>query len=347
MAINSRLRPYWRAPELLRCTCSTRPSISIFSVASAAFSNNITSYCDRQCSLEGWRRPLGGPIDSPEQTPIIALGKFDALHKGHQALASAAAELNGMPWLVSFAGIAEVLQWPTRLPLVALADRRRVMETWKDACGGKIPTECAIPFAKVRSLPPEDFVALLANDLKIGGVAVGSNYRFGYKAAGDANLLQNLGEKYGLKVAIVDLVEHERDFQGEVVSSSWVREALQEGDVASAAYCLGRPYRLILGNSTSSGDSGSITNNNIVDACTATRKFEFLNQPPGTGQYKCLVHVVDPGKAVQHVNQGSPALVILGEHGEIQVVEGSSSRMKEELAVPPGGMLVIDFLEKH
>jgi len=241
--------------------------------------------------------------------------------------------------------MAEVLRWPTRLPLVAPADRRRVMETWKDACGGKTPTECAIPFAEVRSLSPEDFVALLANDLKIGGVAVGSNYRFGYKAAGDANLLQNLGEKYGLKVAIVDLVEHEGDFQGEVVSSSWVREALAEGDVSAAAYCLGRPYRLILENSNSS-DSGM--NNSIQNAGTATRKLGYLNQPPGTGQYNCLAHVVDPGKAVQHVSQGSPALVILGEHGEIQVVEASSnnsSSMRKEVAVLPGGMLVVDFLK--
>lgn len=245
--------------------------------------------------------------------------------------------------------MAEVLRWPTRLPLVAGADRRRVMETWKDACGGKTPIECAIPFAEVRSLPPEDFVALLANDLKIGGVAVGSNYRFGYKAAGDANLLQNLGEKYGLKVAIVDLVEHEGDFQGEVVSSSWVREALAEGDVASAAYCLGRPYRLILENTNSSGDSNSGTNTNRVNASTATSKLVYLNQPPGTGQYNCLAHVVDPGKAVQHVSQGSPAVVRVGEHGEIQVVEGgsnsSSSSMNKEVVVPPGGMLVVDFVE--
>jgi FAD synthetase len=289
------------------------------------------SSADRQCSLELWRCPLGGPIDSPDQIPIIALGKFDALHRGHQALAAAAAQCDGMPWLVSFAGMAEVLRWPTRLPLVALADRRRVMETWKDACGGKTPTECAIPFAEVRSLPPEEFVALLANELKIGGVAVGSNYRFGYKAAGDANLLKTLGEKYGLKVAIVDLVEHEGELQGEVVSSSWVREALAEGDVAAAAYCLGRPYRLILENASS--DSIHITEN--------ANKFIYANQPPAVGQYNVLAHVVKPGEAVQHVSQGSTAQVVLAEHGEILV-----DINKELIVAPQGGMLVLDFLEK-
>jgi hypothetical protein len=243
-----------------------------------------------------------------------------------------------MPWLVSFAGMAEVLRWPTRLPLVALADRRRVMETWKDACGGKTPTECAIPFAEVRSLPPEDFVALLANELQVGGVAVGSNYRFGYKAAGDATLLKSLGEKYGLKVAIVDLVEHEGDFQGEVVSSSWVREALAEGDVAAAAYCLGRPYRLILENNSTDSTSINISSEN-------SNKLVYANQPPAAGLYNCLAHVVEAGRAVQHVSHGSTAHAVLGEHGEIQVVGGVSKT--ELIVVPQGGMLVLDFLEKR
>ena len=80
----------------------------------------------------------------------MALGKFDALHKGHRALAAAAAQLGGSPWLVSFAGMAEVLGWPQRLPLVAPCDRARVLATWGAHCQGREPRECAIPFAEVR-----------------------------------------------------------------------------------------------------------------------------------------------------------------------------------------------------
>lgn len=60
-------------------------------------------YCDRECSIEGWKRPLAKYSDE-FNPPIVALGKFDALHRGHQALAIAAAELGGSPWLVSFSG---------------------------------------------------------------------------------------------------------------------------------------------------------------------------------------------------------------------------------------------------
>jgi hypothetical protein len=82
---------------------------------------------------------------------VVALGKFDALHKGHRALAAAAAQLGGAPWLVSFSGIAEVLGWPARLPLVARCDRQRVLATWGLHCQGHVPRECAIPFAEVGS----------------------------------------------------------------------------------------------------------------------------------------------------------------------------------------------------
>lgn len=134
---------------------------------------------ERECSVEGWRRPLGGSARTQPAVPMVALGKFDAMHRGHQALAAAAARLGGTPWLVSFAGMADVLGWPSRLPLVAPCDRRRVLETWTGGCGGATPAECAIPFAEVRTLSPEEFVRLLAEELRVGGVAVGSNFRQG------------------------------------------------------------------------------------------------------------------------------------------------------------------------
>ena len=299
---------------------------------------------------------------------MIALGKFDALHRGHQALAIAASNLGGTPWLVSFAGMAEVLRWPSRLPLVAIADRKRVMQTWQNGCGGKLPTECAIPFAEVRSLSPEAFVELLANTLKVGGVAVGSNYRFGYKAAGDATLLQSLGEKYGIRVAIVDLVEHDGDLLGEVVSSSWVREALAEGDVAAAAYALDRPYRLVINNnnvinqvlgntssteSSSLGvDSASSANNEqqtgensqklagkLTKGCLSFPSSAFMNQPPAPGHYEVLAHVVLTGRDMPHVDEGTTGQILITDHG-LELADG----LKDSLNVRAESQLALDFI---
>lgn len=69
---------------------------------------------------------------------VVALGKFDALHLGHKALATRAAlQLGGIPCLLSFSGMAEVLGWPARMPLVAHCDRDRVLRSWKSSCGGR------------------------------------------------------------------------------------------------------------------------------------------------------------------------------------------------------------------
>jgi FAD synthase len=66
----------------------------------------------------------------PSCRPVLALGKFDALHKGHQALAAAALQLGGTPVLLSFSGMAAVLGWAPRKPLVAPCDRPRVLHLW-------------------------------------------------------------------------------------------------------------------------------------------------------------------------------------------------------------------------
>ena len=87
-------------------------------------------------------------------------------------------------------------------------------------------------------MSPEAFVATL-RDLGVGGVVAGRNYRFGFKAAGDADALTELGEKFGVEVAIVDLLDSgEEGTDGDdtpQVSSTRVRACLASGDVAQAS----------------------------------------------------------------------------------------------------------------
>eukprot|EP00238_Polyblepharides_amylifera_P001051 CAMPEP_0196573218 /NCGR_PEP_ID=MMETSP1081-20130531/3157_1 /TAXON_ID=36882 /ORGANISM="Pyramimonas amylifera, Strain CCMP720" /LENGTH=309 /DNA_ID=CAMNT_0041890851 /DNA_START=1 /DNA_END=930 /DNA_ORIENTATION=+ len=170
---------------------------------------------------------------------VVALGKFDALHIGHQALARKAASM-GSPYLLSFSGMAEVLGWPARLPIVAPEERSQILATWD-----KSPEERVLPFIQVRHLQPEDFVRELA-DLGVEGIVTGSNYRFGYKASGDTELLQRLAEKHKMAVSVVDLVSIRQHQDSHRVSSTRVRECLQIGDMAEAALLLGRPHRCVL-----------------------------------------------------------------------------------------------------
>ena len=212
---------------------------------------------DAEVNVADAARPALSPIpksDAGDKT-VVALGKFDAMHRGHRELARAASKM-GAPYLVSFGGMAEVLGWAPKLNVVAQTDRARVRATWAEACGGKVPGEVVVPFADVRRMPPEAFVAFLKDTLHVSGIVAGSDYRFGFKAAGTAEALAQIGEAMGLDVTIVDLVPSgEDDAKSETletkaytaqVSSTRVRACLAAGDVEQAARLLGRPHRLVL-----------------------------------------------------------------------------------------------------
>jgi len=87
------------------------------------------------------------------------------------------------------------------------------------------------------SLPPEDFVRdILVNTLHAKHVSVGRDFRFGARGAGDADLLTELGRRYGFDVRLIDDVMPLGERR---VSSTWIRELLSAGDVRAATRLLG------------------------------------------------------------------------------------------------------------
>lgn len=255
---------------------------------------------DAEVNVADAARPALRPIPRSEtgDKTVVALGKFDAMHRGHRELARAAAKM-GAPYLVSFGGMAEVLGWTPKLAVVAETDRARVLATWAEACGGVTPGEVVVPFADVRRMPPEAFVAFLKDTLGVSGIVAGSDYRFGFKAAGTAEALRTVGEAMGLDVTIVDLLpsgedgadEHlesaaceldEKDATAQV-SSTRVRACLAAGDVEQAARLLGRPHRLVL--DVASADAVSKTLRDGSE--TATYPLcAAQNQYPAVGTYE-------------------------------------------------------------
>lgn len=258
---------------------------------------------------------------------MVALGKFDAMHRGHAELAARAARM-GSPYLMSFGGMAEVLGWAPKLPVVAPSDRARVLASWSDACDGKVVREHVVPFAAIRRMSPEEFVATL-RDLGVGGVVAGRNYRFGFKAVGDADALTELGEKLGVEVAIVDLLDSgEEGTDGDdtpQVSSTRVRACLASGDVAQAARLLGRPHRLAL--SAKDARSGP--------AAAAFPLAAAMCQPPAKGRYV--------GEVIGAGGERRRAMVTVTE--EEVVVEGGATAAGGDAAGGDAAVLV-DVLER-
>jgi riboflavin kinase/FMN adenylyltransferase len=178
------------------------------------------------------------PPDAP--TAVVALGVFDGIHVGHREILMRAVRRARVLGLEALACTfdphpMEVLQ-PDRVPppITTLAERiDLIAEIGLDAT-------VVLPFTReLAGVEPEVFVkdVLLAR-LHAREVVVGFNHRFGRGARGDPRLLEALGQRLGFAVDIVPPLA----IDGEPVSSTGVRAALQQGDIERAARFLGRPY---------------------------------------------------------------------------------------------------------
>ena len=283
------------------------------------------------------------------------------MHRGHRSLAAAAAQMKLLqgekgsggnspppaillqPWLLSFSGMAEVLGWEPRRPLVAPCDRARVLGSWAPACGGLAPRQRIVPFAAVRSMEPEEFVEALTSSGGLGarGVVVGEGHRFGRNAKGDTELLARLCERRGVAVRVVSLVrsftkdvDGVGDCCGDVVSSSAVRDALAAGRVAAAAALLGRRYRLVATVPAADWEAAVSTNSALLLPDSA-----FLNQPPRGGQAYSAAATVAPAEARP---VGAAGVVDLRDvdvvfsSSDSNSSSSSSSSSFAEIFLPPG-----------
>ena len=99
-----------------------------------------------------------------------------------------------------------------------------------------------LPFnQELASLSPEQFVEkILVQQLKATHVSVGQDFQFGYKRSGNSTDLKAIASSYGIDVTIVSL----QTCQGERISSSLIRQSLEQGNVSQANRLLGRPYTI-------------------------------------------------------------------------------------------------------
>lgn len=168
----------------------------------------------------------------------IALGNFDGVHKGHQALLhNCITESKQKGWysavLLWHPHPAQVLQSPQQ-QIKYLNTLEQKYELIK-AIG--IQYLFCLPFCRnIAALSPQEFVQEYLVDLfKVKGVFVGFNYSFGHKGSGTPELLKVLGEQKGFMVSITEPVI----IDGQIVSSTLIRQRYKEGDIPGAAKLLG------------------------------------------------------------------------------------------------------------
>ena len=172
---------------------------------------------------------------------VITIGVFDGVHRGHQRIvgtAVAEARRRGLSSVViTFDPHPdEVVRPGTHPPLLAGTKRRIELL-------GSLGADAVVvvPFTlELSKMAPDEFVqSVLVDRLHAAHVIVGEDFRFGHKAKGDVALLRELGDKYDFTAEGMPLVAN-----GGTISSTYIRERLDAGEVDLAAASLGRPHRV-------------------------------------------------------------------------------------------------------
>lgn len=187
------------------------------------------------------KRELGWDDITKDPESVLTVGTFDGVHLGHQAivdyLLDRAARRSGTSTVVSFDPHPRSVVHGASVPLLTSVDERGdILESLG------LDRFVVVPFTEsFAKLSPEAYVSdILVDRIGLKEIAVGYDHRFGRERAGDVDLLRSLGQQYEFDVDVIP----PREVGEDVVSSSTIRESVEEGNVARATELLGRPYRL-------------------------------------------------------------------------------------------------------
>lgn len=171
---------------------------------------------------------------------IYALGFFDGVHLGHQALLDAclrlAAETGAKTGAVTFTAHPESLVLgKAPLLLNSPADRRRLLQML-----GMAQVLELVFDETLRTMPWQDFFRMLTTEYNAAGLVCGDDFRFGYRGQGNAALLKAACDEAGIPCVVVP----EQLIDGIRVSSTHIRKLLEDGETEQAVRFLGHPHIL-------------------------------------------------------------------------------------------------------
>ena len=174
---------------------------------------------------------------------FLAIGVFDGVHRGHQAVISTSAEharaANGTPVVVTFDPHPEKVLRPQAAPHLLSATQHKIALI--RALG--VEHLLIIGFDKqFATTEPEDFVQeLVAHSKPLREICVGHEWSFGKNRRGNLDLLKKLGATSDFDVVGIPPVK----INGAVVSSTAIRQAVEKGDLVKVAEMLGREYTIL------------------------------------------------------------------------------------------------------
>ena len=167
------------------------------------------------------------PSQLERRPRAVAIGTFDGVHRGHRSVLRAAIDSGLEPTVITFDPHPRIAMG-NRVDILTTLERR--LELLAEA--GVAETLVASFTPELQRLRPDEFIGTYLTGTGAEAVAVGPDFRFGQRRAGNRETLARAG------LSVLDVVEIEG------VSSTAIRDAVRDADLAGAAAMLGRPFEL-------------------------------------------------------------------------------------------------------
>jgi riboflavin kinase/FMN adenylyltransferase len=219
---------------------------------------------------------------APQGETLLTMGVFDGVHAGHryllEKLHERAAEKDLLSGVVTFNPHPQSVLHPhNQLPWLSnLEDRIKAFQELG------ISVVAVLTFThKVAQLSARDFISLLKKHLKMQGIMVGPDFALGRGGKGNIDILRTLGREMKFSVEVVPPYT----INGEVVSSSLIRQALIQGDMKKIERLMGRHFYL-RGKVIASDKRGR-----ILGFPTANLDIKPQQALPGNGIYATITQV--------------------------------------------------------
>lgn len=219
---------------------------------------------------------------APQGETLLTIGVFDGVHAGHryllEKLQQQAAEKNLLSGVVTFNPHPQSVLHPhDQLPWLSdVEDRIRAFEDLG------INIVAVLTFtSKVAQLSAKEFISLVKKQLRMRGIMVGPDFALGRGGEGNINLLRALGREMKFSVEVIPPFT----INGEVVSSTLIRQALVQGDMRKVERLMGRHFYL-RGKVTTSDKRGR-----VLGFPTANLDIKPQQALPGNGIYATITQV--------------------------------------------------------
>ncbi len=253
-------------------------------------------------------------IKKKHKNIVVGLGNFDGVHLGHRKLinelVAMAKELEGTPAVFTFHPHPMSVLSPGNCPPLLLSQeaKQKIMAELG------IEVLLMVPFTEeLASCPPEAFVKyILCEEMGVRGVVVGYNYTFGRGGVGTPALLEEMSRECGYKFLVIPPVE----VDGLLVSSTLIRNLLQNGDVEGAGKLLG--YSPFIEGYVVYGDGRG----RVLGFPTANLEIDEDLIVPANGVYLACVHIEGTGNYLGLANIGiKPTFNVNKRNIEVHILD--------------------------